>query len=216
MIIDHVDELELPCEAEAKYGNELISLAYLSEGLRFLYRNVSKIEQGIIARLPANSHCFLYGAGANDEQKRSELPPEIRGQVPSLDKRQLALVACSFHWYAVSAYNYALLVGWLASGGDSTKAKSYARRVLGPVSVWRHKVGAHFAQVAPRGDSMADLAASVMFPIAFVDDAFVAHPFMLVKGDNRGQSTSRDDMRWSLTHTHRALAARYWPDVSLT
>jgi hypothetical protein len=216
MIIDHIDELS--CEAEAKYGNELISLAYLSEGLRFLYRNVSKIEQGIIARLPANSHCFLYGAGANDEQKRSELPPEIRGQVPSLDKRQLALVACSFHWYAVSAYNYALLVGWLASVGNSTEAKSYAGRVLGPVSVWRHKVGAHFAQADPRlkEDSMADLAASVMFPIAFDDDAFYAQPFTLVLGRADKKSTSRNDMRWSLTHTHRALAARYWPDVSLT
>ncbi len=217
MIIDHVDELELSREAEAKYGNEVISLACLSEGLRFLYRNVSKIEQGIIARLPPNSHCFLYGAGANDEQKRSELPPEIRGQVPSLDERQLALVACSFHWYAVSAYNYALLVGWLASGGDSTKAKSYARRVLGPVSVWRHKVGAHLAQADPLpGDSGATRIASVMTPIAFRDDAFYAQPFTLVLGRADKKSTSRNDMRWSLTHTHRALAARYWPDVSLT
>ncbi len=55
------------------------------------------------------------------------------------------LVACYFHWYAVTVCNYAKLVGWLANDGDSIKAREYMERVLPQVYLWRHKVAAHFA-----------------------------------------------------------------------
>ena len=59
------------------------------------------------------------------------------------------------------------MVGWLATGGDSTKADDYVKRVLPAVHIWRNKVGAHFAKVKPKKeDTPADLALSVMFPIS--------------------------------------------------
>lgn len=194
MIIDHVDRLELGQEAEGEYANELNSLAYLSDGLWFLYRNVRGIEDKIVDLLGKDVQCSFVGS-----------PPGFEW-IPQ------GLVACSFHWYAVSLCNYLRLVSWLAYGQKPSGAGAYAQRVAPNVVAWRHKVGAHFARTDPHPeDEAATLSASVMFPVGFEDDAFVAHPFTLVKGDSGGQSTSRDDMRWSLTHTHSALAERYWP-----
>jgi hypothetical protein len=198
MIIDHIDHLELRREDEANYGNELHSLEYLKEGLQFLYRNVRRIEEKIVSAAGEELECMFFG------------------NVPGLERGQQALVHCSFHWYAVSACNYVQLVGWLGYRKDSTKAKSYVKRVLPAVVVWRNKVGAHFAQADPRSeDTPADLAASVMPPVGFDNDAFYAPPITLLLGGQGQKSTSRNDMRWSLTHTHRDLAARYWPDISL-
>jgi len=194
MIIDHVDHLELSRADEAEWANELNSLAYLGEGLWFLYDNLMRIQEKVVDVVGNDVECSFIGS-----------PPGFEW-IPQ------GLVACSFHWYAVSACNYVRLVGWLAYGGKRTEVDKYVKRVLGAVKTWRDKVGAHFAQTTRRNeDSDATRSASVMFPVGFEDDAFVAHPFTLVKGDTRGQSTSRDDMRWSLTHTHRALAKRYWP-----
>lgn len=104
------------------------------------------------------------------------------------------------------------MVGWLAAGGDSTKADDYVRRVLPAVHIWRNKVGAHFAKVKPKKEDIpADLALSVLFPISFGGDAFYAGSLILSLGKGGKSSTSRRDMRWSLTHAHRELIGRYWP-----
>ena len=85
-------------------------------------------------------------------------------------------------------------------------------RVLPQVYLWRHKVAAHFAIIDPRkADNAADLAKSVMFPISFDDDAFYANSLILTQTSGGKSSTSRQDMRWSLTYTHRSLIPRYWP-----
>jgi hypothetical protein len=193
MIIDHVDHLELGQEAEGEYANELNSLAYLGEGLWFLYRNVRRIEDKVIDLLGKDVQCSFVGS-----------PPGFEW-IPQ------GLVACSFHWYAVSLCNYLRLVGWLAYGQKPTEARAYARRVAPNVVAWRNKVGAHFARTDPRPeDGSATLSASVMFPVGFENGTFVAHPFTLVIGNGKGKTTSVD-MRWSLSRIHRALAERYWP-----
>ena len=125
------------------------------------------------------------------------------------------LVACSFHWYAVTVCNYAKLVGWLANDGDSIKAREYMERVLPQVYLWRHKVAAHFAIIDPQTkgrhpDTAADLAKGVMFTLSFDDDAFYANSLGLTMTQKGKSSTSRHDMRWSLTYTHRNLISRYW------
>lgn len=189
MIIDHVDRLELPDDEAGQHGNELRSLDYLAEGLKFLYDQVQRLENEIAKSVGQDKRGLFYG------------------NAPRQD-----LVACAFHWYAVTVCNYVKMVGWLANRGDSTKAKKYLQRVLPEVYVWRNKVGAHFARIDPRtGDTPADLATSVMFPIFFNDDAFYAGSLTLTLSRGGKSSTSRSDMRWSLTHTHRDLIARYWP-----
>ena len=196
MIIDHVDKLELPDDRLRICGNELRSLKYLAQGLQFLYGQVKGIEDQITDAVDRDKTVFIFG---NDPLLRS---------VPQ------GLVACAFHWYAVSSCNYVRLVGWLAHGGDSKKAGKYVEQILPEVRVWRNKVGAHFARTDPsKEDSAADLAVSVIFPIGFEDDAFYACPLKLAISQGGSTSTSRGDIRWSLTRTHRGLAARYWPNT---
>lgn len=180
-------------EAE-KHSNELLSLRYLASGLWFLNNQVRKIETQVCEKAPRNRRGSHFGNS-----------PDLEG-VPQ------DLVACAFHWYAVSACNYVKMVGWLTNAGDSEKAGRYMERVLPQVHLWRHKVAAHFAITDPRkDDNAADLAMSVMFPIAFDDDAFCTGALTLTMSSGGQQSTSRRDMGWSLTRTHRSLTLRYWP-----
>ena len=198
MIIDHIDNLELQDDEVEQYFNELRSLQHLSTGLSFLNDQVQRIEALVSGRLD------------------NDLVFEIHGNAPQLDGIPQELVACAFHWYSVTACNYVRLVGWLASGGDTSESREYLKRVLPEVYVWRNKIGAHFARIDPREkeDTPADLAMSVMFPISFYDDAFFANRLMLTIVSKGQASSSRQDMSWSLTHTHKRLSSRYWPSSS--
>lgn len=192
--IDHIDKLQLSKGEAEEHSNELQTLRYLACGLWFLNDQILKIETQIAEKAPKNKKFFHFGNS-----------PDLEG-VPQ------DLVACAFHWYAVSACNYVKMVGWLANNGDSAKASRYAKSVLPQVHLWRHKVAAHFAIMDPRkDDNAADLAMSVIFPIAFNDDAFCTGAFTLTVTSGGQQSSSRQDMGWSLTHTHRSLTPRYWP-----
>ena len=72
-------------------------------------------------------------------------------------------------------------------------------------------MGAHFALTDPRpGDTPAVLAASVMHPVSFDDDAFYVSSLTLSMSFGRSSKhQSRQDMRWSLTRTHQQLLSRY-------
>jgi hypothetical protein len=192
--IDYIDNLELTHDKAKRYFNELHSLSYLSTGLEFLYNQVEKLEAKIAERLGKGIKVSMFGNA-----------PELKG-IPQ------DLVACAFHWYAVTICNYVKMVGWLAYSEDKTKARDYLKQVIPPVKLWRDKVGAHFARIDPwNDDTPADLAKSVIFPISFDDDAFYADPWTLTLSKGGKSSTSHQDMRWSLTHTHRNLIPRYWP-----
>jgi hypothetical protein len=193
-VIDYIANLKLSDAQEKRHFNELRSLAYLATGLRFLYEQVQRVEAEVIKRLPKDKQVGIFG-NAQEMQGINQ-----------------DLVACAFHWYAVTVCNYAGLVGWLAYGDDKTKVLAYLKRVLPQVYVWRNKIGAHFARHSPENDNPADLAMSVIFPIGFESDAFYSQPFTLTITKGGKQSTSRQDMRWSLTHTHCDLIPRYWPE----
>ncbi len=192
-VIDYIANLKLSDEKEKEYFNELRSLSYLATGLRFIYEKVQRVEDEVIERLPKNKQVSIFGNA-----------PEMQGINQDL-------VACAFHWYAVTACNYVKMVGWLANNGDSSKAREYMQSVLPQVYLWRHKVAAHFAIIDPqKNDNAADLAMSVMFPISFDNDAFYTGSFTLTISKGGNKSRSRQDMRWSLTHTHCDLIPRYW------
>ena len=198
MIIDYIDKLDLPDDKAKTQFNELRSLHYLATGLRFLYEQIQRVEAEVIKRVAKQKQVFIFGNA-----------PEMQGINQDL-------VACAFHWYAVTVCNYVRMVGWLANGGDSTTATDYLKQIVLPVKLWRDKVGAHFARTSPRrDDTPADLAYSVMFPISFDDDAFYANSLTLTQSSGGKSSTSRQDMRWSLTHTHRSLIPRCWSGGSL-
>lgn len=192
--IDYINNLEITDDEAKKRHNELLSLSYLAKGLDFLYNQVGKLEAQIAENLGKDIKVSMFGNA-----------PQLKG-IPQ------DLVACAFHWYAVTICNYVKMVGWLAYSEDSTKATDYLKQVVPPVKLWRDKVGAHFARISPRkDDTPADLAMSVISPIPFDDDAFYAGSLRLSLSEGGILSTSRPDMRWSLTHTHRNLIPRYWP-----
>lgn len=195
-VIDHVANLKLSDEQEKGHFNELRALAYLAKGLGFLYGQVQRVEAEVTKRLSNDKQVYIFG------------------NVPQMLGIDQDLVACAFHWYAVTVCNYVTMVGWLANNGDSNKAREYMKHVLPEVYVWRHKIAAHFAIVDRRSDdSAADLAMSVIFPIFFDRDAFYTGPFRLTITKGGKQSTSRQGLRWSLTHTHCDLIHRYWPET---
>lgn len=174
------------------------SLHYLASGLWFLNEQVSKIETLIASKTPDGKRVFHFGNSPN----LAGIPQD--------------LVACAFHWYAVTACNYVKMVGWLANNGDSNKAREYMEEVLPEVYLWRHKVAAHFARIDPhKDDNAADLAMSVIFPVSYDNDAFYTGSFTLTISAGGKQSTSRQDMRWSVTQTHKELIRRYWPSSQL-
>jgi hypothetical protein len=145
-VIDYIANLRLSDEQEKEHLNELRSLAYLATGLRFLYEQVQRVEAEVTERLPKDKQVRIFGSS-----------PDMQGISQDL-------VACAFHWYAVTACNYVKVVGWLANNGDSSEAKEYMQHVLPQVHLWRHKVAARFAIIDPRkDDNAADLAMSAMF-----------------------------------------------------
>ncbi|NLE89345.1 MAG: hypothetical protein GX602_00175 [Dehalococcoidales bacterium] len=193
--MDNIDNLQLTDELETRSFNELHSLKYLSEGLWFLYHQVIKLEKQVTDNIGDGRSCFICG------------------NAPQLYKIPQGLVACAFHWYSVSVCNYVRLVGWLGNDNDPKKAKDYLERVLPEVYLWRNKIGAHFAITDPyKDDSEADLKTSTIFPLSFEDNAFYASSLILSLNSKGKSSTSRQDMRWSLTKTHQMLTLRYWPD----
>lgn len=188
-VIDHVEQLSLSDDERRLRANELNALLYLAEGLTFLANQVKQIEDSYRGQLDPRRVEFHFG------------------NVPGFEWVPRGLLACSFHWYAVSACNYARMVGWLANGDDPKKTAQYVERVLPSVHLWRNKVAAHFAQTDPRPeDTAADLVASLM-PPSFVDDAFAVGALRI----SMKRTSSRTDMQWKLTHVHRDLGRRYWP-----
>ena len=91
IVIDHIESLELNNDEESKYFNDLHSLQYLSQGLWFLYNQVHKIEAKIAEDIGKDKKVLMYG------------------NVPELKEISQSLVACAFHWYAVSVCNYVKL-----------------------------------------------------------------------------------------------------------
>jgi len=197
MMLDYIEKFDLSEEDLNKYFNEIRSLRYLKIGLDYLYKFVKSIELEVVKRLDPNIRYFSYG---ND---------------PTMAGIPLDLIACHFHWYAVSACNYVQMVGWLRHNVDqeSSRPTDYTKSVLPEVYDWRNKVAAHFARAKPHSkDTPADLQASTFFPIAFDDDAFYASPMKLMTKRGGKSSTSDNLRKWSLTKVHERLQTRYWQE----
>lgn len=191
LVLDHLDNLQLSEEAADRHFDATMALARLGEGLFWLHRTVSELE------------CRARADAAPEDVKLA-----VAGGI--LDNQPLGLLSCAFQWYAVSACNYAQLVGWLTTGNPEA-AKQYMKKVLPRVSQFRNKVAAHFALADPRRDNEADLAASVMTQVVYAHGRLCAATLSpVVKDGDREISASRD-LSWSLTVAHERLVPRYWP-----
>ena len=200
MILDHKIPIDLPEERANEFHGELQSLSYLTSGLFLLHGQTKKYEAKVLERrAQRKGPPILFSYGSN--------PPGME-DVPQ------DLVACFFHWYAVSICNFVWVVGWIGSqiAAIDLTVNEYALEVIPEVVNYRNKVAAHFAKVKPkRGESTLDRDASVIFPISF-SDAFEASSWTLgrtIEG-TREESTIKP---WKLTKVHEDLVPRYWPDA---
>ena len=192
-VLDHIEGLQIQ-ESEADHHfDELMALSRLGEGLWWLYREVIDWERKL---------------------RREAAPEDVRIAISGgiLADKPMGILSCAFQWYAVSACNYAQLAGWLATK-DTKSAKEYVRKVMPRIRNYRNKVAAHFALTAPyASDNPADLAASVMTHIVYLDGRLCAASLSPMLDNGESKIVANHDLSWSLTIAHERLMPRYWPD----
>ena len=190
MILDFIDKLELPDSEIEKHFDARMALARLGEGLFWIHQEVAKIEMDL-----------------RNKASKENIQLALAGGI--LENKPFGLLSCAFQWYAVSACNYAQLVGWLATR-DSVASKNYVKKVMPRLRNYRNKVAAHFAITDPFRDNEADLAASVMTNIIFTHGRLCAAALTPVINNDGDEIKVSRDISWSLTIAHERLARRFW------
>ncbi len=191
MILDHIDNLVLSDENAKQHEYATEALARLADGLFWIDQDVTRIEK--------------Y---TRDRARKKDIQIAASGGI--LENTPLGRLSCQFQWYAVSAYNYAQLVGWLVYS-DTVQAKAYINRVMPNIAKYRNKVAAHFAITDPRkDDNVATLSASVMTYIVYAKGRFYAGSISprTIEGKEIEESNIP---AWSLTIAHQQLIERFWP-----
>jgi hypothetical protein len=190
MILDYKENLALSDEATKQNEYAIEALARLADGLFWINEDVRRIEKYTTTRAIKKDVQIASAGGI-------------------LENTPLGRLSCQFQWYAVSAYNYAQLVGWLIYG-DTLQAKSYVNRAMPNIVKYRNKVAAHFAITDPRkDDNVATLSASVMTYIVYAKGRFYAGSVspQTIEGKEIEQSNIS---AWSLTIAHQQLSERFW------
>ena len=190
MILDFIDKLELPENEVEDHYDARMALARLGEGLFWIHSEVAKIEIGL-----------------RKEASKDNIQIAIAGGM--LEDKPFGLLSCAFQWYAVSACNYAQLVGWLATR-ETNSAKKYVKKVMPRLLNYRNKVAAHFAITDPLRDNEADLAASFMTHIIYVRGRLCAAALTPTVKNNDQEITVSRDISWSLSLAHERLVPRFW------
>jgi hypothetical protein len=180
--------------------NEYSALLTLRAGLEFLYRQAIQCDQLVKQKVNPKGTMKYFGMGNL---------PELC-QVPS------PLLVCGFHWYAISACQYARLVGAIAYRQDKSRPlpPHYVRAVIPEVLAFRDKVAAHFAWSTEHSqDNDAERLASILPPLTFVDDSFYVGVMTVGLTSEGKQISSSAITPWSISKVHERLRARYWSQV---
>lgn len=215
MILDFIENLEMPDTLKQKFSNEVQSLRHLQKGLELLYLHTKDIEQKAQKRV--NSGAWLQSMPPEVQKnfKGKDVRFSSAGNAPVLKGLPQHIVYCFFQWYSVSVCNYVLLVGWILKQIDSARPKpwQYVDSVIPDVRRFRDKIAAHFARaVEHKKDTEADRIASIMYQLGFDNGRFYA-PFWKTSIHRSGKkSSSTNNQPWSLTETHEKLTKRYWPE----
>jgi hypothetical protein len=197
-VLDHIDNIEVPGDVFREPANEYWALVCLWNGLEYLNHQASKCE-GVVAQ------------NVNPEGK---MRVHMFNIFPGINGGAVSLLTCAFHWYAVTACNYARLVGAIAYRHDDTRPlpPKYVEKVMPEVLGFRDKVAAHFAWATQHSkDTDGERLGSVMPPLTFDDDAFFVGGMTLHIRKAGKVSSSEAIAPWSITKVHEGLRARYWP-----
>ena len=193
MIIDHIEKYEYLDDGSTLRYEARMALARLTAGMFGLHKETMKIE--LQARKKANKDDIVYA---------------ISGSI--LDNFPMAYLSCVFQWYAVSACNYAQLVGWLETR-DTKLAKSYVKKAMPRLVSYRNKIAAHMSITAPYNeDNQADQASSLLTQVVYAKGRLCAGALAIKVQDGDEDVTVSKKLSWSLTEEHRQLSKRYWPN----
>jgi hypothetical protein len=163
---------------------------------------------------------LYYQAARGDQVVKQRVNTDERwclvsyGNLPEFGGIPQGLLTCAFHWYALSAYQYALIVGAIAHKQDNSRPipPLYVKNVMPEVLAFRDKVAAHVAWAKNNSkDNDAERLASVLPPLTFVDDSFQVgtNPVWL---QQNGMVTFSAAQPWGICKVHEMLRKRYWPD----
>lgn len=191
-VLDHVKNIEVPRSSLEKPTNEYWALCYLWEGMEFLYHQVIHYEQ---------------------KNQNPEYREFIFGSSPKLANTPKKLIQSAFHWYAMSAYQYALVVGAIAYTYDNNNPlpNIYAEQTIPNILTFRDKIAAHFAWAKNHNkDTPADKLASIIPQLALIDGRFYIGIWQVTRAQSGNQSKS-EIVPWSITETHEELRKRYHP-----
>lgn len=198
MILDYKENLELPEKAVEENFESRMALARLAEGLFWLNSEISRLETE--ARRLAS----------NDKDERGNVPIIVPAG-GLLQKFPEGVLSNVFVWYAISACNYAQLIGWLVFR-DKDKQNAYTKRVMPRIYRYRNKIAAHLAITAPyKTDNVADLELSLLTNVTFVQGYFMAAAMEPIIKTEESQIKVTEKMGWSLTVAHTRLTQRWWP-----
>jgi hypothetical protein len=198
-ILDHIDNIAVPGDVFRQPVNEYWALVCFRQGMEFLYRQAARCDQVVKQRVNPDDKLHIVSYG--------NLPES--GDIPK------ALLTCAFHWYALSAYQYALIVGAIAHKQDSSRPipPAYVKSVMPEVLAYRDKVAAHVAWAKNNSkDNDAERLASVLPPLTYVDDSFQVGTQTVMLQQQGKVSDSRALQPWSICKVHEKLRKRYWPD----
>jgi hypothetical protein len=194
MILDYIDNLSLSETEEENHYDALMALARLGEGLFWINKQIAQYENEI-----------------RKEAEKDDIQLAMVGGV--LENKPLGIMSCAFQWYAISACNYAQLIGWLITK-NTEASKTYIRKVMPRLLNFRNKVAAHMAITNPYpDDNEADLAASVKTQIIYVKGRLFGAAFTPIIIKQNELIKINKDISWSLTLAHERLKLRYWPNA---
>ena len=195
-VLDHIDGIKVDGNVFQAPANEYWMLCCLWYGMEAIYDLAKKCDDAFLATVPQGTMVFEFGGA-----------PPAGIDVP--------LLTCSFQWYAMSAYQYGMIVGNIAYQQDQSRPlpDKYVERVMPEILVFRHKVAAHFAWTkGNKRDNPAEQLASVMQIPTFVRDSYFVGAMKIGVGKAGDHSTSEAIKPWSIRKMHEQLRARYWPN----
>jgi len=196
-ILDHKDNITVEGNPFAEPANEYWAIICLKRGLGYLYRQAKKCDELALEQLEAGKQYFSFGNS-----------PLLKG-IP------YSLLTCAFHWYSISACQYARTIGAIAYMQDNSRPipPKYVESVIPEVLAFRDKVAAHYAWSSVNNrDNEAERFASIVPQLAFNKDSFQVPAFTISRGSKAKSSTSGVMQPWSITKIHQRLRERYWPD----
>jgi hypothetical protein len=197
-VLDYIDNITVAGNVFEQPANEYWALICLRQGMEFLYSQAQRCDQVMKQQVNPQGNLKYVGMGNL---------PEMRA-VPT------SLLTCAFHWYAISACQYARTVGAIACRQEATRPlpPHYVAVVMPDVLAFRDKVAAHFAWSTQHSkDNDAERLASILPPLTFEDDSFHVGGFAVTLRGAGKESSSQSIAPWSICKVHERLRARYWP-----